>query len=273
MINESNFYWFRFYKYLLVFNYFICCFFIGGVIALKEAKNKNIDEEFMINLFFYIVVFGLIGARLYYCVFNLDYYMLNPIDILKIWEGGLAIHGGLIFALIVVIIYSKKYNIKTLRVLDILSVSLILGQAIGRWGNFMNGEAHGPITTLKHLQDLHIPQFIIDGMNIGGNYYMPTFLYESLLCLIGFIILYIYRKLKYTKVGGTTSLYLIIYGVIRIIIESFRTDSLMLGNIKMAQVVSIIMIISGIVLFIKTKKGSIFDNRYAENDTEMSKFV
>lgn len=248
-------------------------FFIGGLLAITEAKKKNIDDEFMINLFFYVVVFGLIGARIYYCLFNIDYYMQNPVSILKIWEGGLAIHGGLIASLLVVILYTKKYKIKTLRVLDILVVSLILGQAIGRWGNFMNGEAHGPLTTLQHLQNLHIPQFIIDGMNIDGAYYMPTFLYESILCFIGFIVLYVYRKLRYTKIGGTTALYLIIYGIIRIIIESFRTDSLMLFNFKMAQIVSIIMIIAGIILFIKTKKGSPFENRYADNDTEKSKFL
>ena len=144
-------------------------FFIGGLLALREAKSKNIDEEFMLNLFFYVAVFALIGARLYYCLFNFDYYKDNPINILKIWEGGLAIHGGLLFALIIVIIYSKKYKIRTMRILDILSVSLIIGQAIGRWGNFMNGEAHGPVTTLEHLQSLHIPDFIINGMYIAAK--------------------------------------------------------------------------------------------------------
>ena len=236
-------------------------FFVGCTMALNEAKKWNIPQDFMVNLFFYIIVFSLIGARLYYVLFNLDYYLQDPVSILKIWEGGLAIHGGIIFGLIVVLIYCKKYKVNTLRILDILSVSLILGQAIGRWGNFMNSEAHGGVTTLQHLQQLHIPQFIIDGMNINGEYYIPTFFYESIACLIGFVILIIFRHLKYTKIGQTTGLYLIIYGVIRFFIEGMRTDSLMFGDFRIAQIVSIIMIISGVIIIIKLRKGSVFENQ------------
>lgn len=241
-------------------------FFVGGFLALQEAKKWDISEDFMINLFFYIIVFGLIGARLYYVLFNLDYYFSNPVSIFKVWEGGLAIHGGLIMGLLVVIIYSKKYKINTLRLLDIIVVSLIIGQAIGRWGNFMNGEAHGVATTLDHLKSLHLPEFIINGMNIDGTYYIPTFLYESIFSFIGFIILLIFRRMKYTKIGQTTSLYLIWYGIERLIVEGMRTDSLMLGNFKMAQIVSIIMIVIGIIMFIKLRKGSVFGNLY--NDQE-----
>lgn len=237
-------------------------FFIGGSMALREAKKWKITEDFMINLFFYVIIFSLIGARLYYVIFNWDYYSSNLSDIFKVWEGGLAIHGGLIAALIFIIFYTKKYKVDTLRVLDILVISLILGQAIGRWGNFMNGEAHGTITTLEHLQSLHIPDFIINGMYLNGNYYQPTFLYESLWCFIGFIVLYIYRSLKYTKIGTTTSLYLIWYGIGRFFIEGMRTDSLMLGNFRMAQIVSILMIIIGIIMFIILRRGSVFNNKY-----------
>ncbi|MBP3765819.1 MAG: prolipoprotein diacylglyceryl transferase [Bacilli bacterium] len=251
-------YWYSFILFL--------AFFIGGILAIHEAKKWNIPEDFMINLFFYIIIFSLIGARLYYVLFNLDYYKMYPMEIIKVWQGGLAIHGGLIAALLVVLIYSKKYKVKTLRLLDILVVSLILGQAIGRWGNFMNGEAHGIETTIEHLKNLHIPDFIINGMNIDGIYYIPTFFYESILCFIGFIILFIFRKLKYTKIGQTTSLYLIWYGIVRFIIEGMRTDSLMYMNFRVAQVVSVIMVIIGLIMFIKLKAGSLFENRY--NDPE-----
>ena len=237
-------------------------FLIGGYLALRESKKWNISEDFMINMFFYIIIFALLGARLYYVVFNLDYYMNDPISILKVWEGGLAIHGGVLASLIFVIIFTKKNKVNTYRILDILVVSLILGQAIGRWGNFLNQEAFGPATTLEFLQNLHLPQFIIDGMNIGGTYYQPTFLYESIGCIIGFIVLLIFRRRKYTKLGMTTSLYFIWYGILRFFIESLRQDSLMLGNIKAAQVVSIIMVIAGIVIFIKSRKGSMFENKY-----------
>lgn len=241
-------------------------FLIGGTLAIHEAKKWKIPEDFMINLFFYVIIFSLIGARLYYVAFNWDYYATSPINIFKVWEGGLAIHGGLIAATIVIIIYSKKYKVNTLRLLDILVVSLILGQAIGRWGNFMNGEAHGAVTTLSHLQSLHIPEFIINGMKINGVYYQPTFLYESFLNLLGFIILFIYRGRRYTKVGTTTSLYLVWYGIVRFFIEGMRTDSLMLGSIRVAQLVSILMVIIGIVMFIILRKGSVFNNKY--NDIE-----
>lgn len=237
-------------------------FFIGGSLALREAKKWKITEDFMINLFFYIVIFAFIGARLYYVAFNWEFYSNDLASIFRVWEGGLAIHGGILAALIFIIFYTKKYKVDTLRMLDILVVSLILGQAIGRWGNFMNGEAHGAITTLEHLQNLHIPEFIINGMNINGTYYEPTFLYESLWCLIGFIILIIYRNRKYTKIGATTSLYLVWYGIGRFFIEGMRTDSLMLGNFRVAQIVSILMIIIGIIMFIFLKRGSVFNNKY-----------
>ena len=126
----------------------------------------------------------------------------------------------------------------------------------------MNGEAHGAITTLEHLKSLHIPEFIINGMYIDGNYYQPTFLYESLWCFLGFIVLIIYRGMKYTKIGTTTSLYLIWYGIERFFVEGMRTDSLMLGNFRIAQIISIIMIVTGIIMFFILKRGSVFNNKY-----------
>ena len=240
--------------------------FIGGTLIIKESKKFKIPEDYMINLILYTIVFGIIGARLYYVAFNWDYYGSNIIDIFKVWEGGLAIHGGLLFGLITIIIYTKKYNVKTFRMLDIIVVGLIIGQAIGRWGNFFNGEAHGGATTLEFLQSLHLPQFIIDGMNIHGVYYHPTFLYESLWCLIGFILLLLFRKRYYNKIGQTTGLYLAWYGIGRFIIEGMRTDSLMLGEFKMAQIVSMSFIVIGLIIILVKGRGSKLVNRY--NDME-----
>lgn len=244
---------------------------IGGTLAIKEARKWKIPEDFMINYFFFLVPIVLIGARIYYVIFEWSYYSQNIVDIFKIWEGGLAIHGGIIAGIIWTIIYSFKYKVSFFRLSDIMVVSLILGQAIGRWGNFFNGEAYGPATTLEALSKLHLPKFIIDGMFIDGTYYTPTFLYESILCLIGFIVLLIIRKNKYIKVGNITAIYFIWYGVIRFFIEGLRTDSLMLGNFKMAQIVSIIMVVFGILQLIFSKKGSVFKNRY--NDIENTKSV
>jgi len=228
-------------------------FLLGGTIALNKAKKEDIDNEFMINFFFYLIPIVIVGARLYYVLFNLDYYSNNVIEIVKVWEGGLAIHGGVIAGLIFTIFYTRRYNIKTLKMFDIMVVSLILGQAIGRWGNFMNSEAYGPITNLETLKNLFIPQFIIDGMYINGVYYHPTFFYESLWCFIGFIILLIIGKLN-KKTGILFSTYLIWYGIGRFLIESLRQDSLFLGNIKVAQLVSLIYIIVGIITLIKLRK-------------------
>lgn len=231
-------------------------------LVIKEGMLWRIPEPYINNLFFYIIIFGIIGARLYFVLFNLDYYSNNLSEIYKIWNGGLAIHGGIIAGLLVTIIYGKKYKVQLFRLTDIIVVGLMLAQAIGRWGNFFNSEAHGAITTLEHLQNMHLPQFIINGMHIDGVYYEPTFLYESLWCLIGFIILLIVRRFKYIKLGQITSIYLIWYGIGRFFIEGMRTDSLMLGDLKMAQIISIIMVVIGILIFILKKGKSKFENRY-----------
>ena len=140
-------------------------------------------------------------------------------------------------------------------------VSLVIGQALGRWGNFFNSEAHGPVTTVTHLHNIHLPNFVIEGMYINGNYYIPTFFYESLWCLIGFIMLLLIRRSNKIKIGQLTSIYLVWYGLIRIFIEKMRTDSLMLGNLKMAQLVSILMIIVGIIMFIKLKNNLKYNDK------------
>lgn len=237
---------------------------VGGTLALKESKKFGLPEDFMINLFFYLIPIAILGARLYFVAFHWDYYSQNFIEIFKIWEGGLAIHGALLAGLLWVAFYTHKHNFSTMRILDILVVSLLVGQAIGRWGNFMNGEAYGPVTTLAFLQSLHLPQFIIDGMNIGGVYHQPTFLYESIWCFIGFIVILFYRRGTYRKKGDMLAFYLMWYGVGRFFIEGLRTDSLMLGSIKMAQLVSIIMIVLGVLMFIKRRKESKLDNLYYE---------
>lgn len=256
---DIKIYWYSFIIFIAML--------VGGYLTLREAKKHKVPENFMVNLFFYTIPIALIGARLYYVLFNWDYYMQDPISILKVWEGGLAIHGGLLAGLLFIIFYTKKYKIKTLKVLDFIVVGLILGQAIGRWGNFFNGEAHGTITTLEQLHNLFIPNFIIEGMHIAGVYYHPTFLYESLWCLLGFIFLLSMRRYSYLKVGQLTSLYLIWYGIGRFVIEGMRTDSLMLGSLRIAQVVSFTMIIVGLVMILVLNKGSKFQNLYIEDDT------
>lgn len=235
---------------------------IGGGLIVREGKKFKIDSEIISNLIFWAMIFGLIGARLYYVAFNWDMYSSDLLSIIKVWEGGLAIHGGILAGGIVTFLYTKKYNIKFLLMTDIVVVGVIIGQAIGRWGNFFNGEAYGPITTLEKLQSLFIPNFIIEGMFIGGSYHEPTFLYESLWCILGFGVILLIRRMKYLKTGRLTAIYLMWYSLGRFFIESLRTDSLMLGDFKVAQLVSFGLFAFGLILFIVKGRGTHFDNIY-----------
>lgn len=223
---------------------------LGIIVAYIEIKRKKIDVDKFSNMAFYAILFGFVGARIYYVLFNLDYYLGNPIEIIKVWNGGLAIHGGIIGAILAIYVYCKKNKLVFMEMLDICAPALVIGQVIGRWGNFFNSEAHGGIVTRSFLENLHLPNFIINGMYINGNYYHPTFLYESLLNLLCFIVLMILRRNKKIRLGVITGIYLMWYGIIRFFIESLRTDSLMLGSIKMAQVISIVLFIVGMVLII-----------------------
>ncbi len=226
----------------------------GIIVAYLEIRRKKIDSNKFSNMAFYAILFGFIGARIYYVLFNLDYYLASPIEIIKVWNGGLAIHGGIIGAITAIYVYCKKNDIVFFEMLDICAPALIIGQIIGRWGNFFNSEAHGGIVTRAFLEGLHLPEFIINGMYINGNYYHPTFLYESLLNLICFIILLILRRNKKIRLGVITGIYLMWYSVIRFFIESLRTDSLMLGTLRMAQVISIVLFIIGLIMIIISKR-------------------
>ena len=223
-------------------------------LVLHEGKKKNYPEDFLINLIFYGIILAIIGARIYYVIFNLDYYSSHIIEMFEIWNGGLAIHGGILAGGLFCIYYCKKHNYKLLEIVDIVVVGLIIGQAIGRWGNFFNQEAYGGIVSLEFLKNLHLPDFIIDGMKIGANYYHPTFLYESIWNIIGFIILLIIRRNENVHTGQVTAVYMMWYGLGRLFIEGLRTDSLMLGNIKMAQLLSIMMVFVGGLLFYRIYK-------------------
>lgn len=244
---------------------------LGITMILKEAKRYKYNTDFVFNLCFWTIIGGIVGARIYYCLFNMNLYT-SIWDVFKIWEGGLAIHGGIIAGLLIIILYCRKYSVRPIRILDFIVPALFLAQSIGRWGNFFNSEAHGPATTLSHLQSLHIPDFIINGMNINGTYYIPTFLYESLWCFLGFILILIIRRLRTTKVGQPVAFYLLWYGLGRFYIETMRTDSLMIGGFKMAQIVSIIMIIVGLVIAMITSKKGRYEDLYNQDEDKIVRF-
>lgn len=265
-------------KYLLDFGLFqiswysvfiLAGLFIGGSILLREAKKFRINDDFLSNLIFWTAIFGIIGARLYFVAFNWEDYSKNVIDIFKTWEGGMAIHGGIIFGSIFAAFYSFKYKVKLFRIFDIAVPGLIIGQAIGRWGNFINQEAFGSEVSKSFLQNLHLPDFIIEGMYINGTYYHPTFLYESLWCLLGFVIIILFRKFyKYLKNGQLTGLYLMWYSLGRFFIEGLRTDSLMFGGFRVAQVTSVVLFVIGLVIILAKGRGSKFQGLYKDGDNE-----
>lgn len=243
--------------------YYSLCILLGVIVAYilitREGKKQGLTKEFTSDLIFYTLIIGILGARVYYCVFNLDYYLANPSEILKIYNGGLAIHGGVIAGLVFVYFYTKKKNVSFIKILDIVAPAVIIAQSFGRWGNFFNQEAHGEITTYQNLKNMHIPEFIINGMHIEGKYYYPTFFFESIWCLIGFIILMIARKNKNLRKGFQIGFYFIWYGIGRFFIEALRTDSLMFFNLKIAQIVSLIGIIIGIIIIVTNRNKKYYN--------------
>lgn len=222
---------------------------LGYFIAQEGVKRIGFDTDTLVDIIFWSAIFGFIMARLYFVVFQWPYYIQNPIEIPMIWHGGIAIHGGLIGGFVTGIIICKQKNINPFQIGDVIAPSMILGQGIGRWGNFMNHEAHGGPVSRTFLENLHIPDFIINNMYINDKYYQPTFLYESIWDILGFVILILLRK--HLRIGDTFCLYLIWYSIGRFFVEGMRTDSLMLtSDIRVAQLMSIILIIVGIVIMI-----------------------
>ncbi|MDO5375256.1 MAG: prolipoprotein diacylglyceryl transferase [Staphylococcus rostri] len=222
---------------------------LGYAIAQRSAKKVGFQEDDLVNLLIVCVIVAIMTARLYFVLFHLDYYSQYPAEIPMIWQGGIAIHGGLLGAFGMGIYYCYRKNWHPLQVADIVAPSIILAQGIGRWGNFMNHEAHGGPVTKAFLEQLSLPKFIIDNMYIDGQYYHPTFLYESIWNVIGFVLLIVLRR--HLRIGETFALYLIWYSIGRFFVEGLRTDSLMLTEtIRIAQVMSIVLILVGIVLII-----------------------
>lgn len=229
--------------------------FVGMFIAYYNSKKLNLDFEKIIDGFLVAFPCAIVGARAYYVFFEFDNFKNNIWSIFNLRTGGLAIHGGLIGALIGTIIYCKFKKIEMMKYLDVVAPSLILAQAIGRWGNFMNGEAHGDVVSYEFISKF--PEFIQKGMYLDGHYYNPTFLYESMWNLIIFLILMIIlHKKKSNENGVVIASYAVLYSIGRLFIESLRTDSLMIGNIRIAQFMSILGVVIGItyIIYVKSKK-------------------
>ncbi|MGM0215176.1 prolipoprotein diacylglyceryl transferase [Enterococcus sp. AZ109] len=226
-------------------------------LASREAVRVGLKEDDMTNYLLWALPIAIIGARLYYVLFDLEPYLADPIQIFNTRSGGLAIYGGLIAAVIVLFFYTRYHFIDPWLFLDVCAPGVILAQGMGRWGNFMNHEAFGGETTRSFLEGLHIPAFIIDNMYIEGAYRQPTFLYESLWCLLGFVLLLLLRKkTAIFKQGEIFLSYVGWYSFARFFIEGMRTDSLYLfGNLRVSQALSLVLFVGALIaIFLRRKK-------------------
>ena len=238
--------------------------FIGLWLAMRESERRGLDKDLFIDLLIYAVPISIISARIYYVIFGWSYYKDHLGDIYKIWNGGIAIHGALIGAVITTIVFARSRNISFWKIADIAAPSLILAQAIGRWGNFINQEAYGEEVSRQFLENLMLPDFIIDQMFIQGAYHHPTFLYESLWNLLGFGLLLLLRRVNLRQ-GEMFLTYVIWYSIGRFFIEGLRTDSLMLfGELRMAQVLSLSLVIGGIILLVVRRKLGYSEKKYLD---------
>ncbi|MCH5198716.1 MAG: prolipoprotein diacylglyceryl transferase [Oscillospiraceae bacterium] len=228
---------------------------LGG----RLAYVWKIDIYKMIDILIYGAIGGIVGARLYYVVFQWDYYSVHPEEIIRIWNGGLAIYGGLIGGLICAFIVCKVEKINVRNLLDLCGMSFLIGQGIGRWGNFANQEAFGTNTTLPWgMYSEKTNAYLTELVNAGESHLdpsapvHPTFLYESLWCLLGFVILYIVCKKARKFSGQIFLMYGVWYGIERTIVEGLRTDSLYIGNtnIRTSQLLSVILVVVCAVLLV-----------------------
>lgn len=229
---------------------------IAVYLSVKEGIRHGIKPDNIYDMILWALPVAIICARIYYVAFEWPYYSNHLSEIVSIWNGGIAIYGALIGASIVVVLYCRNKFISVWKMLDVIAPTIIMGQGIGRWGNFMNQEAFGKVTNLSFLQGLHLPQFVIKQMYIQGFYRQPTFFYESLWDLLGFVLLMNIRHVnRLMKDGEVILTYVIWYSFGRFFVEGMRTDSLMLfAGIRVSQLLSIILFIGAIALFYYRRK-------------------
>ncbi len=225
--------------------------------AVREADRVGLKQDDLLNMFIVAVPTAIVCARLYYVVFSWDSYKNDLLSIFDIRSGGLAIYGGVIGAVLAVYIYCRVKNVKIGTVLDILAVGLLIGQAVGRWGNFVNGEAFGSSTTLPWAMTI-----VCDGKTVTEGAH-PTFLYESLWNAAGIAVLIAYKR-KTVFRGELFCGYMVWYGTGRTLIEGLRTDSLYWGAFRVSQLLSAALVIAGIALISVNRRKARLKNNNAE---------
>ena len=230
-----------------IYSYAICI--VSGILTaiffcMKSGDNYYIKRDCLVETLLFAIIFGIVGARLYYVIFNLKYYLVNPLQILNLRDGGLALYGGLIAGILVVFKVCKLYKEDPINFLDYIAPFVALAQSIGRWGNFFNIEAYGYETNSFLRMRLFVQESFIE--------VHPVFLYESIANLVIFIILrFLQSRRKYE--GQIFYGYLLLYSATRMLLEPLRTDSLMLFNVRISEVLSIFIFV--FVIFILSRKN------------------
>lgn len=239
--------------------------FLGLYLATRESDRLGLKKDLIVDMVVFAIPIAILFARLYYVLFEWQRYVGEPWwKVFAVWEGGLAIHGALIGSVLTAIIYTRIKKVSFWQLADIAAPGLILGQAIGRWGNFMNQEAHGGPMSEAAYENFHqyLPDFIMNNMCIEGVMYYPTFLYESFWNVLVLIMLLVLRR--YNPLRGEVFLsYIMAYSVGRLFIEGLRTDSLyVFGQIRTAQLLSIVLILVTILFMIYRRKSGTVDRHY-----------
>jgi phosphatidylglycerol:prolipoprotein diacylglycerol transferase len=228
-------------------------FLLAVILALRSCRKYGLVPDNILDLVLFAAPTAIVFARLFYVVFSWDQYKDNLVDIIKIRDGGLAIYGGVIGALLVAWIYSRKAKLSFLQLADFGIPYLALGQGIGRWGNFVNQEAFGVPTTLPWRMNGNVINGYISNAMPSVDFsewgVHPTFLYESLWDIAVFLFLAYYRKKKKND-GEVLFFYLMLYGTGRAFIEGLRTDSLYLGSFRVSQLLSVVLLALGLLLFV-----------------------
>ena len=249
----------------LTINFYGLIIGIGLLLAVwygcTRSKHFGIREDDVLDGVLWVTPFAILCARVYYCIFSWDMYAQNPISILYIWKGGLAIYGGVLGAIVGVAVFCRIKKIKLAALLDLVSLGFLIGQSIGRWGNFFNREAFGAAT------DIFCRMGLLNQWTGAVEYYHPTFLYESLWNAAGFVLLHFLSKKR--KYDGQVALgYAAWYGLGRAFIEGLRTDSLMWGSFRVSQMLAAISCLAAVTVLVikhfRPGKSQLFVNREQE---------
>lgn len=239
----------RWYGLLIGIGVLLCV-----ALGMRSCRRYGIEQDDLLDYALFCLPAAILGARIYYVLFQWNAFKDDLVRVFYIWEGGLAVYGGILAAVLAAFLVSRYKKKSFLKLVDFAAPYILLGQAIGRWGNFFNQEAYGGATTLPWGMTGN--QIAVENIYRGwraDTLVHPTFLYESLWCFLGFALIMLYRRSKYKKVDGECiCLYMVLYGVERTLVEGLRTDSLYIGStgIRVSQLLSIVLVLAGIALFI-----------------------